>query len=213
MTFTPDRRHVLAGTLATSVLGWTRPALATQSVGPMTLGNAEPFTFDDLKRRAKALAQSAYTPPPQPSDAHPLRDMTFDTFAQAVYKPEMELWHGVPGAQPVRLFPQGRYYAEPVAIYVLEHGKARQVVYSPDFFNMPANHPLRTLKSAGFAGFRLMSRGGESDWLAYLGASYFRARIPMTSTAPRRAALQSIRGIPKNFRASRPFGWSRTTAE
>ena len=72
----------------------------------------------------------------------------------------------------------GRYYAEPVAIYVLEDGKARQVVYSPDFFNMPANHPLRTLKSAGFAGFRLMSRGGESDWLAYLGASYFRASDP-----------------------------------
>jgi len=199
MTFTPDRRHVLAGTLATSVLGWTRPALATQSVGPMTLGNAEPFTFDDLKRRAKALAQSAYTPPPQPSDAHPLRDMTFDTFAQAVYKPEMELWHGVPGAQPVRLFPQGRYYAEPVAIYVLEDGKARQVVYSPDFFNMPANHPLRTLKSAGFAGFRLMSRGGESDWLAYLGASYFRASDPNDQYGASARGLAINTGHPEEF--------------
>ena len=137
MTFTPDRRHVLAGTLAASVSGWTRSARAAASVGPMALGNAEPFSFDELKRRAKTLAQTAYTPPPAPPDGHPLRDMTFDTFAQAVYKPEMELWHGVPGAQPVRLFPQGRYYAEPVAIYVLEDGKARQVVYSPDFFNMP----------------------------------------------------------------------------
>ena len=67
--------------------------------GPMALGSAEPFSFEDLKRRAKTLAQTAYTPPPQPSDSDPLRDMTFDTFAQAVYKPEMELWHGVPGAQ------------------------------------------------------------------------------------------------------------------
>ena len=85
----------------------------------MALGAPEPFSFDALKQRAKALAQTPYVPPPKPSASDPLKDMSFDTFAQAVYKPEMELWHGIPGAQTVRLFPQGRFYAEPVGINVL----------------------------------------------------------------------------------------------
>lgn len=198
MTFTPHRRDVLSGALAASVAGWTIPARAA-SVGTMALGNSESFSFDALKARAKELAKTAYVPPPKPSSSDPLRDMTFDTFAQAVYKPEMELWHGVPGAQTVRLFPQGRFYAEPVGIYVLENGQARQVIYTPDLFNMPPNHPLRTLKSAGFAGFRLMSRGGVSDWLAYLGASYFRASDPNDQYGGSARGLAINTGRPEEF--------------
>ena len=165
----------------------------------MALGSAEPFYFENIKRQAKTLAQTAYTPAPQASASDPLRDMTFDTFAQAIYKPEMELWHGVPGAETVRLFPQGRFYAEPVAIYVLEGGNARQVIYTPDLFNMPPDHPLRTLKFAGFAGFRLMSRDGQSDWLAYLGASYFRASDPNDQYGASARGLAINTGHPEEF--------------
>jgi glucans biosynthesis protein len=125
--------------------------------------------------------------------------MSFDTFAQAVYRPQMELWRGVVGAQAVRLFPQGRFYADPVAIHVVQRGAAREVLYSPDLFDMPADHPLRTLKSAGFAGFRLMSRGGQSDWLAYLGASYFRASDPFDQYGA------SARGLAINAGATEEF--------
>lgn len=168
-------------------------------VGAAVLGPPQPFSFDALKQRAKTLSQSPYVPPQQPDASDPLRGMTFDTFAQAVFKPEMELWHGIPGAQTVRLFPQGRFYAEPVGICVLENGSAREVVYSPDYFNMPADHPLHTLKSAGFAGFRLMSRGGVSDWLAYLGASYFRASDPNDQYGGSARGLAIDTGEPEEF--------------
>ena len=178
MSFAPDlppaRRDILAAGAALAVSGAGRAA-ASQAV---SLGPARPFSFDLLKRQAKALARAPYAAPSQPPANDPLKDMAFDTFAQAVYRPDRELWRGVAGAQRVRLFPQGRYYAEPVAMHMVEGGQAREVIYSPDLFNMPANHPLRRLESAGFAGFRLMSRGGQSDWLAYLGASYFRASDP-----------------------------------
>ena len=39
---------------------------------------------------------------------------------------------------------------------------------------MPEDHPARKLTEAGFAGFRVMDPDAENDWLAVLGASYFR---------------------------------------
>jgi glucans biosynthesis protein len=199
MPFKPDRRDVLTGAFAGAVLGWTAPALADGAVGSIALGPAQPFSFDRLKQRAKSLSRTAYVPPARHSDDDSLRAMTFDTFAQAVYKPDKALWRGAPGAQEVRLFPQGRFYAEPVAIHVLEGGAAREVVYTPDLFDMPADHPLRKLKTAGFAGFRLMSRGGQSDWLAYLGASYFRASDPNDQYGASARGLAINTGRPEEF--------------
>ena len=106
-------------------------------VGAAVLGPPQPFSFDALKQRAKTLSQSPYVPPPQPDTSDPLRGMTFDTFAQAVFKPEMELWQAVPGAHTVRLFPQGRFYAEPVGIYVLENGSARKSSTAPIISTCP----------------------------------------------------------------------------
>ena len=74
-------------------------------------------------------------------------------------------------------------------MHVVEAGKAREIVYDASYFEMPANSPARDLPAgAGFAGFRLQeSRSGHpgrdggaldwktNDWVAFLGASYFRA--------------------------------------
>lgn len=173
-----DRRDLLGGALAGAAVGWAPASFAAAPPPSPGLGPERPFSFEALKQRAKALARTPYAAPPKPPVDDAMRTMSFDTFAQAVYRPDKELWRGVAGAQAVRLFPQGRFYADPVAIHVLDRGVAREVIYTPDLFDMPADHPLRKLKGAGFAGFRLMSRGGQSDWLAYLGASYFRASEP-----------------------------------
>jgi glucans biosynthesis protein len=61
-------------------------------------------------------------------------------------------------------------------------GEAREIIYDPSYFDMPADSPARKLpKGAGFAGFRIQEpRDGtldwrKNDWAAFLGASYFRA--------------------------------------
>ncbi len=203
MPVTPDRRTVLAGALAGSIStglasGWASPVLSAPSVGAVPLGKAEPFSFERLKQRAKALSRSAYAPPKNP-DADILRGLDYGAYSQAVFKADKALWRGVPGAQEVRLFPQGRFYADPVAIHVLEGGVARAVLYTPELFEMPAGHPLSKLKSAGFAGFRLMSRGGQSDWLAYLGASYFRASEPSDQYGASARGLALNTGMPEEF--------------
>ena len=46
--------------------------------------------------------------------------------------------------------------------------------YNFDALNTPADHPARLLHKPGFAGFRVMDPAAKDDWLAVLGASYFR---------------------------------------
>src|SRR3546814_20075115 len=66
-------------------------------------------------------------------------------------------------------------------MHALEHGAAREILYSPDYFDMPADSVARQLpEDSGFAGFRLQESTTNGDWqthawVAFLGASYFRA--------------------------------------
>jgi hypothetical protein len=94
-----------------------------------------------------------------------------------------------PGAFPVTFFHLGRFFPNPVRMHLLETAAsdsfAREILYDPGYFDMPADSPARKLPpGAGFAGFRFQeSRQGDpkqldwrkNDWVAFLGASYFRA--------------------------------------
>ncbi|KQX20914.1 glucan biosynthesis protein D [Sphingomonas sp. Root50] len=75
----------------------------------------------------------------------------------------------------VRLFPLLRAAPVPVDISIVERGRARRIEHSEDMFEVgpgegSAPHVLR-----GISGFRVMNEGGVGDWLAFLGASYFRS--------------------------------------
>src|SRR3546814_55895 len=66
-------------------------------------------------------------------------------------------------------------------MHLVQDGRSREVLYSPDYFSMPADSIARKLPAdSGFAGFRFHEARtrddwGTQDWLAFLGASYFRA--------------------------------------
>ncbi len=75
----------------------------------------------------------------------------------------------------------GGLFRRPVRIFALEGGAAREILYDRGTFDAPEGHPLLTLPGgAGYAGFRVheaakASGGEQPDWLAFLGASYFRS--------------------------------------
>jgi glucans biosynthesis protein len=162
----------MAGALAGASVS-AAPALA-QPRG-VALGPPQPFSFATLAARAQAIAARVYAPPP-PGD--PLLDrIDFDAYGQIVYDPAMTLWGGA-GEPAVRLFPQGSLFKTPVRTSLVDKGVARPVIYSPGLFQTPAGHPFRRLKGGGFAGFRVMNPEGNGDWLAFLGAAYFRAAGP-----------------------------------
>jgi glucans biosynthesis protein len=174
-----NRRQALAGLVSTPALigAATRPASAAWPAGA-PLGAARPFSFDALKAEALALAGRPYRPPTGPPPAL-VRPLDFDAVGKIAYRPAATLWGDLPGDHGVRCFPLGRYAPTPVAISVVSGGQARPLLYSPALFDAPADSPLKALgRAGGFAGFRVMNADQRTDWIAYLGASYFRSADP-----------------------------------
>lgn len=172
-----NRRWTLSALLA--VLA---PADRSQAAGANAnwpsqapLGPPEPFSFERLKARARSLAAQPYRPPARPSPEL-IQAIDYDAFGQVTYKPAATLWRGQTG---VRLFPLAQGSPAPVGIYVVAGGQARPVIHAASLFDMPADSPVRRLgDAAGFGGFRLMNADDATDWVAYLGASYFRSADP-----------------------------------
>ncbi|AOU96637.1 hypothetical protein BI364_00120 [Acidihalobacter yilgarnensis] len=145
----------------------------------LRFGPAQPFDFDRLRHQARALAKHPYQSTPT---RHPalLDRINYDTYQQIRYRSADALWRTGRRPYPIEFFHLGRYARKPVAIHALVDGKARRVIYSPDLFDY-GKSGLRTAAPGdlGFAGFRVMNTGKEpGDWLAYMGASYFRSAGP-----------------------------------
>ncbi len=182
------RRSLLAGaasSLALSALGF--PLSASAAVLRLKLGKPQAFSFDGLTTEMQLRAATAYVRDKTlPSGV--LDRIGYDEHGKIKFNPENALFLDGPGQYPVTFFALGRYFRTPVHMWVLsaagEAASAREILYDPAYFSMPATSPARELpKDAGFAGFRVQeSRLGDvrnldwhsNDWAAFLGASYFR---------------------------------------
>ena len=197
-----DRRELLALAGAFAAAGQPALAQAPARARALELGPAQAFSFDALVARAKASAAAPYTPPPTPAP-EVLEQIDYDAHGKIRFRADLALFStqqaGVPkGRFPATFFHLGRYFKKPQRIHVVEAANgsrsAREILYREDYFDMPADSVAQKLpKGAGFAGFRFqeaMEPGGQAppkgwrgkdlpwrtnDWVAFLGASYFRA--------------------------------------
>lgn len=187
---------------AATMLGryWDTRALAENQ--GLSFGPAEPFSFDALVRTARERAAVAYVPVPRPAP-EVMDQMIYDEHEAIHYRHDRALYPE--SAYPVIFRHLGKLFPSPVKMYAVE-GKAgeksfaREVLYSPDLFEMPAKSVAKQLpKDAGFAGFSLQENGHfdpvDKGMLCFLGASYFRgigediemglsARAVAVNTAP-----------------------------
>ena len=127
------------------------------------------------------MAAMPYVPPPRPSPEI-LEKIDYDAHGKIKFKTDLALWANGPSEFPVTFFHLGRYFQKPARMHVVEKGQAREIIYDNAYFDMPADSPARGLPdNSGFAGFRFQEpRNGKldwrkNDWVAFLGASYFRA--------------------------------------
>lgn len=174
------RREFLAYASLTALLTHLgKGALAAESAE-----QADPFSFDGLIEQAQTDALKPYRYPNTDSDAL-LTKLDYAAHGQIRFKPELALFAKGPGQFPVTFFHLGSFFRTPVRVYALDNGVAREIVYDPANFDMPGDSPAHALpRNSGFAGFRIQeSRLGnqtklpwqQNDWVAFLGASYFRA--------------------------------------
>ncbi len=181
MTIDYKRREILQAALAASFLSLTGLPGRASAASALRFGPPQPFSFDKLRQRARALAAGAYAPPPRPAPDITAK-IDYAAHGQIKFRPDAALAAEGPGNFPVTFFHLGMFFQKAVKMHAVNRGEAREVVYRAEYFDMPADSVARHLpEGAGFAGFRIQeSRNGKpdwrkNDWVAFLGASYFRA--------------------------------------
>ncbi len=208
MTRDLSRRGLMTGALSgvlAVAAGGEQPALAatTASDGQdaLQLGPPQPFSFEALKERARAAADQRWVRS-APLDAAVLQKIDYDAYQQIQFRPEYSLQLDKDGRTPVQLFHLGKYFMEPASIHLVEGGAAREVIYSSRLFDMPPDHVARRLPDGiGFAGFRVMAPDLKTDWLSFLGASYFRSSGPFNQygLSARGLAIDTAMPQPEEF--------------
>lgn len=150
------------------------------SASGLRYGPAAPFSFDALIERAADLAKAPYVSRPKPAPEI-VQQIDYDAWGNIRYRPDHALYAEGPSQYPATFFHLGQFFQKSVKMHVVEDGVAREILYHPDYFTMPEDSIARQLtEDTGFAGFRLQesrNRGDwpTQDWIAFLGASYFRA--------------------------------------
>jgi periplasmic glucans biosynthesis protein len=179
-----DRRSFLAA-------GGAGVALAALGVVPsvwaakrIQLGKAQPFSHDALIQEARQLATQPYSPPATLS-RETLEKIDYEAHGKIKFATDSAVFADGPGKYPITFFHLGKFFQTPVHMYLVDRGMSQELIYDSSYFNMPSDSPARKLPAgAGFAGFRLQESrlGGagqldwrKNDWVAFLGASYFRA--------------------------------------
>ena len=109
---------------------------------------AEPFSWDILKAKAKALAASAYQANVQPMP-EALVDLTYDQFRNIEYRADKAIWNGTEQPYRVELFHNGYIYRDPVSISIVENGRAAPLKYDKSMFDFGPSE-LRVLARRGW---------------------------------------------------------------
>lgn len=168
------------------------------------LGQSQPFDFGLLAERARELAAQPYAAPAV-EQPEVLEKIDYDAHWKIRFRNETTV---KVGDVPVQFFHLGTYFRNPVRISMVENGKSREISYDPGFFDIPADSPARDLtRGTGFAGFRLMNRDLKTDWISFLGASYFRTSGPegQYGMSARGLAINSGMTQPEEFPIFREF--------
>jgi len=180
MTDAPDRRSFLKAAAATSALGAV-PSQAQEAGGALKFGPPEAFSFDKLVEEARALIDKPFRAPTIP-DPEITSKIDYEAWGQITYNTDHALYATSKERFPLEFFHLGMFFKKAVRVHAVDGGKAREILYDPAYFNMPETSIAKKLSpGAGFAGFRLQeAKDGpldwkKNDWVAFLGASYFRA--------------------------------------
>jgi len=205
----PSRRTLVGAALASPLI----PLAGRGAAAPLpALGPARPFAFAQLKAAAAASARRPYAPPSLRGDP---AGIDYDAVGAISYRPEATLWGSLPGDAGIRFFPRGKYAREPVDIYAVQDGQARQTLYAGQLFQVSDPQVARMLALApGFSGFRAMNGDRRTDWLAFQGASYFRSADPFNQygLSARGLAINSGGPGPESFPRFTSFWLERSAA-
>lgn len=143
-------------------------------------GEAPPPFFQELERRAEALAGQPPRPPHAVQLPEALRAIDYDAYRSIRFRPDRSLWRGEPGNFEVQFFHPGFYFGDAVSLSQLEQNerRAEPIAFSRDWFDYGKVAAPAADAELAFTGFRvhapLNTSGYRDEVIAFQGASYFR---------------------------------------
>lgn len=185
----PNRRRFLTSATAAAALAALGIPPQAMAAGRIRMGAPAAFSFDALVARARDMAKTPYNPRNKvPRDI--LGQIDYEAHGKIKFNTAYAPFANGPGQFPLTFFHLGKFFLVPVRMHILDGPgnaptRAREILYDDRYFDMPADSPAHKLPAgSGFAGFRFQeSRLADqqkkdwrrNDWIAFLGASYFRA--------------------------------------
>ncbi len=166
-----------AGQLAFGDFANSAAAAAQASPATTGTGVAKPFDFAWLKGQARYLSDRAFLPSKETLPPAVAR-LGYDQYQSLRFRTDHSLWGDAGLAFRLQFFHVGRGFADPVHLYEVVDGQAREIVYDPSMFEFDKSgvDPGLMRGHAGFAGFRVQFvTDWKADVAAFLGAAYFRA--------------------------------------
>ena len=141
---------------------------------------SKPFSEAWLRERARTLSQSDYLAPDSSALPQALAKLSFDQYRAIRFRTDAAVWRRAELPFELQLFHLGHFYKEPVALHVVERGRARELRYASELFDYGETRFSEPLPGAlGFAGLRIHTPLNRKDYfdelMVFLGASYFRA--------------------------------------
>lgn len=206
MTARHSRRDVLVASLATALAAGFGLTPSPANAVPLKFGQPKPFSWGGLVQRAREAATKPYQAPYRPAPEI-VEQIDYTQHGKIRFKSDHALFVDNPSGYPVTFFPVGRYFPKAIRMNVVEGDKSRDILYEPEYFDMPDDSPAQKLpEDTGFAGFQVRepkSRADwkEKDWVAFLGASYFRAIGSQGEygLSARGVAINTVEQVPEEF--------------
>jgi glucans biosynthesis protein len=182
-------------------VSWSRAQEKNVDLAP-----PERFSYEHLVEQARTLAERDYEAPLRPAPEI-MKRIDYEEWGKIRFNTDYALFGDGTGVYPATFFHLGMFFQKGIRINVVEAGKSRRVLYSPKYFDMPKDSPARKLpEKSGFAGFRLQESRERpdwrtQDWLAFLGASYFRAigALNQYGLSARGIVIDSAEPTPEEF--------------
>lgn len=145
---------------------------------PLFKGEAQAFSKDWLKAKAKEMARAPFTPVRQIPKAW--RDLSYDQYRSIWFNEQNALWGDTDRPFKLDFFHPGLYFPQAVEMNIVEDGKARALAFDFSLFDKTDQVPELPLDDTlGYSGFRLRTElrkpGIFEEFLVFQGASYFRA--------------------------------------
>ncbi|HEX6944899.1 MAG TPA: glucan biosynthesis protein, partial [Casimicrobiaceae bacterium] len=117
--------------------------------------HAAPFGFEDVGRRAAALAAQPYKAAPSPLPKS-VRELTYDQYRDIRFRPSKSIWRAAGLPFELQFFHPGLYYDHPVRISEVVNGAPHEIRFDPELFDYGKNRiDPQAMRGVGFAGFRV----------------------------------------------------------